>query len=295
MLCAPLIDRGHAFGVLQILNKRGDARFDEADKQLLIALAAQSAVAVRNSQLYQALRDERDRLVTVEEDVRKRLARDLHDGPTQLVAAIMMRLQFTYKLLERAPDQVETELHETEELAQLAMRQLRTMLFELRPVILETKGLIPALEAYSSRLTETERFDVHLNVEGQIPRLRRQSEAAIFAVVQEAIGNAKKHTKAANMWVEVRCKVNADRSGGAQCATADELEVSVRDNGTGFEVDETLAVSEERGSLGMIHMRESAELLQGRLSLQSAIGQGTIVCLAIPLAPNLATEQQESR
>ena len=140
MICAPLIDRGQAFGVLQILNKRDGERFDDSDKELLLALAAQSAVAVRNSQLYQELREERDRLITVEEDVRKRLARDLHDGPTQLVAAAMMRLQFIYKLMERAPEQVEVELHEVEALAERAMRQLRTMLFELRPVVLETKG-----------------------------------------------------------------------------------------------------------------------------------------------------------
>jgi GAF domain-containing protein len=139
MICAPLIDRGQAFGVLQILNKRDGKRFDDSDKELLLALAAQSAVAVRNSQMYQELREERDRLITVEEDVRKRLARNLHDGPTQLVAAAMMRLQFIYKLMARAPDQVEAELHQVEDLAERAMRQLRTMLFELRPVILETQ------------------------------------------------------------------------------------------------------------------------------------------------------------
>jgi signal transduction histidine kinase len=277
MICAPLIDRGQAFGVLQILNKRGGEHFDESDKELLLALAAQSAVAVRNSQLYQALREERDRLITVEEDVRKRLARDLHDGPTQLVAAIMMRLQFIYKLMERSPEQVDTELRETEGLAERAMRQLRTMLFELRPVILETKGLIAALDAYSSRLNETEHFDVYLDVKGEVPRLRRHAEAAIFAVVQEAIGNAKKHTRAQNMWIEVR-------------QAEGKLEVSVRDDGRGFDVDKTLQVSEDRGSLGMIHMRESADLLQGTLSLQSAVGQGTIVCLSVPLAPNLAAE-----
>jgi signal transduction histidine kinase len=274
MICAPLIDRGQAFGVLQILNKRGGERFDESDRELLLALAAQSAVAVRNSQLYQELREERDRLITVEEDVRKRLARELHDGPTQLVAAVMMRLQFIYKLMERAPEQVDAELREAEGLAEQAMRQLRTMLFELRPVILETKGLIPALEAYSSRLTETERFDVHLEVDVETPRLRRQAEAAIFAVVQEAIGNAKKHTKAENMWIEVRKE-------------EDKLRVSVRDDGLGFDVDKTLPASEDRGSLGMIHMRESAELLQGTLTLRSVVGQGTTVSLIIPLAPNL--------
>jgi two-component system sensor histidine kinase DegS len=110
--------------------------------------------------------------------------------------------------------------------------------------------------------------------------LRRQAEAAIFAVVQEAIGNAKKHTAAEDMWIEVR-------------RVEDRLEVSVRDNGEGFDVDETLHASEERGSLGMIHMRESAELLGGTLTLQSAIGQGTIVSLVVPLDGQLYDEQEE--
>ena len=274
MICAPLIDRGQAFGVLQILNKRDGECFDEADKELLVALAAQSSVALRNAQLYQELREERDRLITVEEDMRKRLARDLHDGPTQLVAAVVMRLRFIEKLLEREPDMVDDELAETEALAEQAMRQLRTMLFELRPVILETQGLVPALEAYTTRLTETERFTVHLGVDGTVPRLRRQAEAAIFAVVHEAIGNAKKHTRAANMWIDIH-------------QPEDRLEVSVRDDGEGFDVDQRLPESESRGSLGMVHMRESAELLQGALTLQSAIGQGTIVSLVVPLKPNL--------
>jgi len=274
MICAPLIDRGQAFGVLQILNKQNQDRFDESDLELLVALAAQSAVAWRNAQLYQQLRHERDRLISVEVDERKRLARNLHDGPTQVVAAVIMRLQFIRKLLTREPGMVDGELVEVGTLAEQAMRQLRTMLFELRPVILETQGLLPALEAYSRRLSETERFEVHFEVKGTVPRLRKEAEAAIFAVVQEAIGNAKKYAQARNMWIEIR-------------QDEERLLVDVRDDGLGFRVDTTLPEAEARGSLGMIHMRESANLLQGTLRLHSEPGQGATVGLTVPLKPNL--------
>jgi signal transduction histidine kinase len=274
MICAPLIDRGQAFGVLQILNKQNQERFDESDRELLVALAAQSAVAWRNAQLYQQLRHERDRLISAEVDERKRLARNLHDGPTQVVAAVIMRLQFIRKLLTHEPGLVDEELVEVGTLADQAMRQLRTMLFELRPVILETQGLVPALEAYARRLSETERFKVHFQVEGAMPRLRKEAEAAIFAVVQEAIGNAKKYAQAKNMWIEIR-------QGGAR------LLVDVRDDGLGFEVDTTLPEAEARGSLGMIHMRESAALLQGTLRLHSVPGKGATVGLTVPIEPNL--------
>ena len=107
-----------------------------------------------------------------------------------------------------------------------------------------------------------------------MPRLRKEAEAAIFAVVQEAIGNAKKYAQAENMWIEIRQQ-------------EDRLQVNVRDDGQGFEVDTTLPVAEARGSLGMIHMRESAGLLQGTLTLHSTPGEGATVGLTVPLEPNL--------
>jgi signal transduction histidine kinase len=279
MICAPLVNRGQGIGVLQVINKRTGKYFDESDKELLTALAAQSAIAIRNAQLYQDLREERDRLVALEEDVRKDIARDLHDGPTQLVAAIRMNLDFMRMLLQREPEKVNAEVSRMSSLADRAIRQLRTMLFNLRPVILETKGLLPALEAYSSRMSETEDFTVHLVARGEVPLLSGQADSAIFAVVQEAVNNAKKHAQARNIWITLRRTQNA-------------LEVSVRDDGLGFDTDATLADYESRGSLGMINMRERAEMLQGSFSIRSAIGKGTLARLSLPLTPNL--QQPES-
>jgi signal transduction histidine kinase len=266
--------QGRPVGVLQVLNKKSGERFEASDTELLLSFAAQSAIAIRNAQLYQELREEHDRIVTVEEDVRKELARDLHDGPTQLVAAITMNLQFVRKLMEREPDKVDAELDEVDALAARAMVQLRTMLFDLRPVILETKGLIPALEAYSTRLTETERFTVHLKVNGEVPPLSKQAGSATFAVVQEAIGNAKKYAQAEHIWVAVEC-------------AEDTLCCTVHDDGQGFDVAEMQKDYASRGSLGMINMHERAEMIQGTFTIQSEIGQGTTVTLVAPLSPNI--------
>jgi signal transduction histidine kinase len=275
MLSVPMLDRGEAIGVLQILNKRSGERFDESDKELLTAFAAQSAIAIRNAQLYRELREERDRLVAVEEDVRKNLARNLHDGPTQIVAAIMMNLEFIRVLLQRAPDKVDDELDELTKLADRAMRQLRTMLFDLRPIILEAKGLIPALEAYAEKLTGTESFAVYLIANGEVPRLNKQAESAIFAVVQEAINNAKKHAHADHIQIAVRC-------------SDDTLDVCVRDDGAGFDVSAVTGNYESRGSLGVLNMYERAEMIGGTFSMDSAVGEGTTVRLVAPLAPNLS-------
>lgn len=274
MICAPLTAQGKPIGVLQILNKQSGERFDQADQEMLLSFAAQSAIIIRNAQLYQELRDERDRLVVVEEDVRKELARDLHDGPTQLVAAMMMNIEFMRKLIDRAPDRIAAELEEMSGIAKQAMHQLRTMLFNLRPVILETKGMIAALEAYCARLAETERFEIDLRVCGQIPPLTKKAGSAIFAIVQEAISNTRRHSHASHVWIDIRCENNM-------------LYVSIRDNGEGFDLSQLQAHYESRGSLGMINMRERAEIIEGTFSISSQPGQGTIVNLAAPLAPNI--------
>jgi signal transduction histidine kinase len=274
MICVPMIVRGKPIGVIQVLNKQDDECFDETDKALLLTFAAQSAIALRNAQLYQGLREERDRLVIVEEDVRRELARDLHDGPAQLVAAIAMNLQFIRKMIDSEPDQLRAELVEMEGLAKDAMRQLRNMLFDLRPVLLETKGLIPALRAYSQRATETERFAVHFQTCGELPSLSNQASSAVFAIVQEAVSNARKHAHAANIWLDVECM-------------ADVLQVTVRDDGKGFEPNEIQASYGLSDTMGMINMRERAAMIEATFSVESEAGRGTTVRLAVPLLPNL--------
>jgi signal transduction histidine kinase len=276
LVCAPMVVRGKAIGVIQVLNKQEGERFSEADKSLLATFAAQSAIALRNAQLYQDLRQERDRLVAVEEDIRRELARDLHDGPTQLVAAIAMDLQFIRRLLDSEPDQVAEEIQEIESLAKRAMHQLRSMLFDLRPVILETKGLIPALRAYCTRLAQVERFAVHFDASPQIPALTPQAGSAVFAVVQEAITNARKHADSSNVWLSVVCE-------------DDELAITVRDDGVGFDTTTLDTAYRAQGSLGMVIMRERAALIQGTFCIQSAEGEGTTVRLAAPLSPNLVS------
>lgn len=270
MICVPMVVRGKSIGVIQVLNKQDDERFGEADKTLLLTFAAQSAIALRNAQLYQELREERDRLVVVEEDVRRELARDLHDGPTQLVAAIAMNLQFIGKLLDAEPDQVRPEIKEMETLAKDASRQLRNMLFDLRPILLETRGLGPALQAYVHRLIETERFAVHFRAARELPLLSKQASSAVFAIVQEAVGNVRRHAHAQNVWLDIGCSDNT-------------LQVTIRDDGRGFEASEMPANYGLRDSMGMINMRERATMIEGSFSVESQVGEGTTVHLVVPL------------
>ncbi|MGQ9502700.1 MAG: GAF domain-containing sensor histidine kinase [Anaerolineae bacterium] len=278
ILCVPLIVRGNVIGVLEVLNKANNAKFMAEDRDLLTILAAQSAVAIENARLYQNLREEHNRLVAVEAEVRHRLARDIHDGPAQMLASVIMNIYFVREALVRGS--VEVALQEMDEmvsLAERALRQIRTLLFNLRPVTLEMKGLIPALEIYANMLQQNERFAVALQVEGEIARLNHEAETAIFAVIQEAISNVRKHAEATQAMI--RLAVTEDGY----------LEVSVKDDGVGFDPAAVSQACAERGSLGILTMQERALSLQGSLSVHSSPGEGTEVWLRLPLAPNLAS------
>lgn len=271
LICVPLTYKGSVIGALEILNKLSGERFDEDDLGLLTTLAHQSATAIENARLYQSLREERDKIVAIEEEVRKELAHDLHDGPVQLLSAMMMQLQYIQQLTERTPEKVPTELEEMEGLASKALRQLRNMLFDLRPVVLEAEGLIPAVYAYVDMIKKEEDIAIHLNVTEPERRLPNKMEKTLFSIIQEAVANIRKHAQAENMWISI-------------VPQGDRLLVTVKDDGRGFDPAEVKKSYGQRGSLGLMHIRERAELLGARLAIDSAMGKGTMVRLMVPLA-----------
>ncbi len=251
--------------------------YTEDHQELLIAICNQAIVALQNAQLYQSLMEEKERIVEVDEDARKKLSRDLHDGPTQSIAAIAMRLNYARMLLDREKDlrkaihELKPELARIEELARRTTKEIRHMLFTLRPLILESQGLRAALEQYVSKLAETDSTPIHLEVTPDIDQLLdRNTQGVTFYIIEEAIGNARKHAKADNIWVRLRIQ--------------DEMFVAeVEDDGAGFDVDAVQMRYDERGSLGMINMHERAELINGTLSIASAPGQGTRITVGVPI------------
>jgi signal transduction histidine kinase len=256
-----------------------DAHFLEGDfLELVEGLSKQVSSTLRNAELYQALRDERDRLVEVEEQARKKLASDLHDGPIQATAAIAMRVNYARRLLQRKPETTSEELFEIEELARRATKEMRHMLFTLRPLVLETQGLSGALKQLAEKTRDTFNQEILLEVEPTAANdLDINRQGVLFNLVEEAVGNARKHSKAQHIWVRMR------REG-------ETLFLEVADDGVGFNVEEVQASYSERGSLGLVNLRERAELAGGTLQLLSAAGKGTRVQVRIPLQPSSTGE-----
>lgn len=243
-------------------------------ENLLVAICNQAIVALQNAQLYQDLRQEKERIVAVEEDARKKLARNLHDGPTQSIASIAMQVNFVRKLIEKGgnTDEVKEELHKVEDLARRTTKQIRHMLFTLRPLILETQGLQAALEQYISKLDEANGIEISLDVDPRAANaLSKEAEGKIFYIIEEAISNARKHSQADNIWVSLKLQDDA------------AVVAEVEDDGTGFDVDAIQMTYDRRGSLGLVNMHERAEMTDGSLSISSAPGEGTRIRLTIPL------------
>lgn len=275
MLIIPLHSGYDNFGVIVYGSDKADI-FTDDQRDVLSAVGLLATVGLQNALLYQSLLEEKERLIEVEEEARKKLARDLHDGPTQNVSAIAMRMSYINRLMQKAPEKLPEELQKVEEIARRTTTEIRSMLFTLRPLVLESQGIGAALQQLAQKVEETHGQKVNVRTSKDIEAvLDRNQQGVIFYIVEEAINNARKHAQALLIQVTI----------GRQ---DDVVVVKVADNGRGFDMQKVNTNYDQRGSLGMINMRERAELIQGRLSIESVAGRGTVITIVIPLRKGAA-------
>ena len=268
LLCIPLRAAFETYGVVLLASPQPRA-FSHEQVEMLTAFCNQAVVALQNARLYQSLEQDKQRIIETQDEIRRQLARDLHDGPTQSVSAIAMRLNFTKLLVNREPARAAIELEKLEELARRTAKEIRTMLFTLRPLTLETQGLTAALQQYAEKLKETEGLEIQID-STLYERLPAKKEGVAFSIIEEAINNARKHARAENIYVRLRPQ-------------QDMLVAEVEDDGLGFDLSSVEATYDQRSSLGLVNMKERAALVGGHLTIASEPGKGTQVTLLIPL------------
>src|SRR4029079_5669261 len=170
--------------------------FDDDQRALLVAVVNQAIIALQNAQLYRSLREEKERLIDVQEEAQKKLARDLHDGPTQAVAALAMRANFVRRLMDRDPKAASEELFKMEDLARKTTKEIRHMLFTLRPLILESQGLTAAVQQLAEKIKENHNQEVIVESEPDLDeRLEISYQGVLFYIIEEAVNNARKHAQ----------------------------------------------------------------------------------------------------
>ncbi|HEU5011506.1 MAG TPA: GAF domain-containing sensor histidine kinase [Roseiflexaceae bacterium] len=256
------------YGVMLIASDYVDSFTDE-DLGMITALANYAIIALHNAQLIHDVREERNKLLSKEEEVRHQLARDLHDGPAQALAAIAMNIEFIKRLLQRDPERVVPELDKLATLAKRTTHEVRTMLFELRPLVLETQGLDVTLQQYFERFRDN-KTKIVLETDQITTEIDTRTEGTLFNIIQESVNNALKHAQAEHIWVRLK-------------QTATTLEATIQDDGRGFDLRKVQASYDQRGSFGLLNIEERAQLIGGMAELFSAPGQGTTVRVLVPL------------
>lgn len=281
--CFPLRSGFNVYGAM--LFAHSDVNYFTPDRRdMLDIISRQAVIAIQNARLYQDLVEEKERMIEVHEEARKKLARDLHDGPTQSVAAMAMRINLARRMLQKDVKSADEELVRLEELAHRTTKEIRHMLFTLRPLILESQGLKAALLAMSDKMRETFNQEVEIEMEEQIvSQMEMGKQGVIFYIVEEAVNNARKHASAA--LIRVRLKT----------VEVNMALLEIADNGLGFDVEAVNTAYDKRGSLGMVNLRERAELVNGLLNIKSVLGQGTIVQVYIPLSEEAADRLRHGR
>jgi len=209
------------------------------------------------------------RIIQAQEEERKRVAREIHDGPAQSMANVVLRTEVCEKLIETDHLAAKHELQELRATVKTSLQDVRRIIFDLRPMALDDLGLVPALTRYLETLKERYNVNIEIkSIENQ-KRFNPTIEVAVYRVIQEAVMNTIKHASAGKISVKIDFESNS-------------IVVLIKDNGIGFEADKYLE-SPRNDSYGLLGMRERLEILGGQLSIKSNPGLGTEVLAILPL------------
>lgn len=211
------------------------------------------------------------KILEAQEDERKRIARDIHDGPAQYVASAVMRIDFTKKLIEKDLDKGLDELTELKDVLKTALKEIRSIIFDLRPMSLDDLGLIHTIQEYVKIIKEETKINIELKLKPINDEVEKIIQVAVYRIVQEILNNIKKHSKAKN--VEIKLDYGLKY-----------LMIVVSDDGIGFDIDETLNRVKQHGTnYGLLGIMERVNQLQGEIEITSKKGMGTKFKVKLPV------------
>ncbi|MDJ1137725.1 GAF domain-containing sensor histidine kinase [Streptomyces iconiensis] len=271
----PIADGEEVLGALFLANKRctqderpapasagKECAFTEDDEELLRLLAQHAAIALTNARLY-----ERSRELTIAGE-RARIGHELHDAVAQKLFSLRLTAQAATALVDRDPTRAKAELQEVARLSAEAVDELRAAVVEMRPAALDEDGLVATLRTQAQVLDRAHTASVTFSCEG-VRALPAAQEEALLRVAQEALHNALRHAEAGHVRVVLR---RSARDGQGAVLT-------VTDDGTGFDPG---AVRSAGRHLGLVSMRDRANGVGGKLTVQSEPGKGTVVEMEVP-------------
>jgi signal transduction histidine kinase len=273
VLAVPLITDQRLLGFLTLGTKRSGLLYTDDDLDLLGSLAQSATLALENARLHEErlaiLRQQLAQVTAAQEEERQRIARELHDGVGPALASLNLRLRTAGKLVQPNPAAAQ-ELKELADLTQANIQDIRRLIYDLRPAVLDELGLVAALKEYVDRYQQEQGLSVALSAPEGKARLPAPLETTLFRVIQEALTNAARHAKAHR--VEVKLDWDDAR-----------VALRIADDGQGFNLQEAADRAKGGQHLGLWSMRERVEQLGGQLQIDSQPGAGTTIQATIPL------------
>lgn len=266
----PIVSGDRTFGALSILSKNEAKGFSERDLALLTAIGRQAGIAIENAYLYENMRFYARKITQAQENERKRIARELHDDTIQSLIALSRRIEALGASRESLPESTVQRIRELQGTTGDVIKRVRQFSQDLRPSVLDDLGLLPSLKELTAELNRSDGLRAEFWFHGEERRLSSEVELTLFRIAQEALNNVRKHAKATRVVTVVDLGDST-------------IEMSIQDNGIGFNPP-TLADHPARASkLGLIGMHERARLLGGTLAIDSAPGQGAKVIVNVPV------------
>lgn len=288
-LSVPLQAKGNVLGVMNVAS-HVPRRFTKRDMHLLHSIGDLLGIAIEQAKLYEQLRKSRERYrqlarqtLLAQEEERRRIARELHDETSQTLSGLALNLQVLMEMAEIIGIQdaeFKTRLKKTHSLAVQVGTEVSRLIANLRPTLLDTLGLIPAIRQYA----ETNLTPLGINLSFEFEKVGKslapEVEVELFRWAQGAIGNIMQHSQARNATISLKREGN-------------ELVLSISDNGRGFDVTQLTGIEEGGRGAGLFSMKERIRLVGGTCSVQSQPGQGTTATAKVPLTWSTANAEDK--
>ncbi|MDO8578248.1 MAG: GAF domain-containing sensor histidine kinase [Dehalococcoidales bacterium] len=275
-ISVPLSTEGKVFGALNIASRRRRG-FSIEEVRLLEGIGRQIAAAIENVRLHQKVREDKVRqellheTFAIQEEERRRIARELHDETSQVLASLSANLEVAARMLPEDTDEVKSIIKKSQILSTSILERTHKLIYQLRPTLLDDLGLVAA----TRWLVESSLGDVGVKVafklKGRERRLPAKVETELFRVVQEIVANITRHASADNVAVVLFFHPG-------------RITVRISDNGCGFDVNEAVTSTKRPRGLGLLGMRERIELINGTIRIDTHPGGGgTTIDIDIPI------------
>lgn len=271
---------------LEIILKKSIKNIDNSEKiinQISIAMAYLEGDilsvlegADKNSEMFIGIK-----ILEAQENERKRISRDIHDGPAQHIANIIMKADICNKIIQKDLEEGLKELSDLKESVKVALKEVRSIIFDLRPMTLDDLGLNKTIEQSVKSISEELNIDVKLKLKPMDTQVESIIQVAVFRIIQEIFNNIKKHSKAKN--VEVKLDFGTKY-----------LRLLISDDGIGFDVEETLKRVKSKGnSYGLIGILDRVNQLQGQIHIESLSGAGSVYNVVLPVNREVIRDEKE--